>query len=413
MTNPLVHRRARMGGRDPHEEHRVATPLELLFDLVFVVGYGLAADELAHYLAEAHIETALLGFAIAAFSITWAWINFSWFASAFDVDDWLYRLTTMVQMIGVVILALGLPALFDSLDEGEYVDNAVIVAGYVVMRLALVSQWLRAARSSPECRPACLTYARWISLAQIGWIALAFAHTSVLVTLIAIACLMVIEGLGPFIAERRRGGTPWHSHHIAERYGLLIIIALGEGIIGTIASISAIVGPEGPGWSVAAAVVALAGVGLTFGLWWAYFVIPWGEFLHARRSRSFGWGYVNVAIIAAVVAMGGGLHVAAYYIEHHSELDAAATILTVAIPVAVALLGVFGVYAYLTSTIDGFHWLLLAGSAVVLVLSYALANAGLALHWCLLILATTPWVTVVGYELRGYEHNERVLQSLQ
>ena len=56
VTNPLAHRRARMGGRDPHEEHRVATPLELLFDLAFVVAYGLAADELAHYLAEGHIQ---------------------------------------------------------------------------------------------------------------------------------------------------------------------------------------------------------------------------------------------------------------------------------------------------------------------------------------------------------------------
>ena len=145
MTSPLAHRRARMGGRDPHEEHRVATPLELLFDLVFVVAYGLAADELAHYLAEAHIQAALIGFGIAAFAITWAWINFSWFASAFDVDDWVYRLTTMVQMIGVVILALGLPALFESIDEGEYVNNVVMVAGYVVMRVGLLFHWLRRA----------------------------------------------------------------------------------------------------------------------------------------------------------------------------------------------------------------------------------------------------------------------------
>ena len=413
MTSPLAHRRARMGGRDPHEEHRVATPLELLFDLVFVVAYGLAADELAHYLAEAHIQAALIGFGIAAFAITWAWINFSWFASAFDVDDWVYRLTTMVQMIGVVILALGLPALFESIDEGEYVNNVVMVAGYVVMRVGLLFHWLRAARASPECRDACMTYVRWISVAQIGWIALAIAHTSIVVTLVCIGLLTIVEGLGPFIAERRRGGTPWHSHHIAERYGLLIIIALGEGIIGTIASVAAIVGPEGPGWSVSAAVVALAGVGLTFGLWWAYFVVPWPEFLHARRERSFGWGYGNVAIIAAVVAMGGGLHVAAYYIEHHSELDAAATILTVAIPVAVAIAGVYGLYTYLTSTIDGFHWLLIAGSAVVLVLSYGLASAGLELHWALLILATTPWVTVVGFEARGHEHTARVLQRIQ
>jgi hypothetical protein len=50
---------------------------------------------------------------------------------------------------------------------------------------------------------------------------------------------------------------------------------------------------------------------------------------------------------------------------------------------------------------------------VNIVLSHALANAGLDLHWCLLILAFTPWVTVIGYEWRGYEHDERVLQSLQ
>jgi low temperature requirement protein LtrA len=402
-----------MSGRDPGESHRGATPLELLFDLTFVVAFGIAADELAHYLAEDHISTSILGFSFVTFGISWAWINFSWFASAFDVDDWLYRLTTMVQMTGVVILALGLPALFKSLDEGDYVDNVVIVAGYVVMRLGLLFQWLRAARSAPEYRQACMTYVRWISVAQIGWIALAIAHTSILPTLIIIGVLTVIEGLGPFIAERRKGGTPWHSHHIAERYGLLIIIALGEGIIGTIASVSAIVGPEGPGWSVSAGTVALAGVGLTFGLWWAYFVVPWPAFLHARRERSFGWGYGNVAIIAAVVAMGGGLHVAAYYIEHHSELDAAATILTVAIPVAVAITGVYGLYTYLTSEIETFHWLLIAGSAVVLLLSYGLASAGLALHWALLILALTPWVTVVGFEVRGHEHTARTLQRIQ
>ena len=47
--------------------------------------------------------------------------------------------------------------------------------------------------------------------------------------------------LGPYLAERRYGGTPWHAHHIAERYGLLVIITLGEGIIGTVASINAVV----------------------------------------------------------------------------------------------------------------------------------------------------------------------------
>lgn len=413
MTNPLAHRRARMGGRDPHEAGRVATPLELLFDLTFVVAYGMAADEYAHYLAEGHVQTGLIGFFFAAFAITWAWINFSWFASAFDTDDWVYRLTTMVQMLGVVIVALSLPTVFKSIDEGDHLDNGVMVAGYVVMRVAMLFQWLRAANQSPDCRDACLTYAKWISIAQVGWIVLVFAHTSILVTFIFVILLTAVEWTGPYVAEKRKGGTPWHAHHIAERYGLLIIIALGEGIIGTIASLGAVVGPEGPGWTVDAAVVVLAGGGLTFGMWWAYFVVPWGDFLHARRKRSFGWGYGNVPIIAAVVAMGGGLHVTAYYLEHHSELDAAQSILTVAIPVAIAMFGIYGLYAYLTDTFDRFHALLLAGSAVLLVLSVALANAGLALHWCMVVVALVPWVTVVGYELRGHEHNAKMLQALQ
>ena len=90
-----------------------------------------------------------LAFAFATFAICWAWINFSWFASAYDTDDWIYRLMTMLQMVGVIILALGLPAMYASIEHGGHVDNRVMVAGYVVMRIALVAQWLRAAKQDP------------------------------------------------------------------------------------------------------------------------------------------------------------------------------------------------------------------------------------------------------------------------
>ena len=100
---PVVpHRIRRMAGRDPHEEHRVTTPLELLFDLTFVVAFGIAANEFAHMLAENHVGAGLLGFSFATFAICWAWINFAWFASAYDTDDWIYRLMTMLQMVGVL-----------------------------------------------------------------------------------------------------------------------------------------------------------------------------------------------------------------------------------------------------------------------------------------------------------------------
>ena len=95
-----------MTGRDPHEEHRVATPLELLYDLMFVVARCVAGNEAAHFVAEGHWRTALIGFGSAMFAVIWAWIQNTWFASAYDTDDWIYRLLTLVQMIGVLVLAL-------------------------------------------------------------------------------------------------------------------------------------------------------------------------------------------------------------------------------------------------------------------------------------------------------------------
>jgi hypothetical protein len=85
-----------MVGRDPHERHRVATPLELLFDLTFVIAFGVAGSEFAHLLAAGHVWAGLTAFLFATFATVLAWINFTWFASAYDTDDWIYRVLTMV-----------------------------------------------------------------------------------------------------------------------------------------------------------------------------------------------------------------------------------------------------------------------------------------------------------------------------
>ena len=199
---------------------------------------------------------------------------------------------------------------------------------------------------------------------------------------------------------------------MAERYGLLIIITLGEGLIGTMATLTAVVGPEGPGWSADVVLVGLAGTALTFGMWWCYFIIPSAEILEARRERSFGWGYGHIPMFGAIVAVGAGLHVAAYYIQEESELGATATILTVAIPAAIFIAGVYWMYSTLTRSLDPFHLSLIVGTAAVLVASVALAGAGASVAWSLLALALAPWVTVVGYELRGHRHNAEVLANL-
>jgi low temperature requirement protein LtrA len=398
-----------MAGRDPHEAHRSATPLELLFDLMFVVSFGLAASQLAHAMAQGHYASALVGFGLAGFSICWAWVNFSWFASAYDPDDWLFRLTTMVQMIGVLVLALGLPRMFASIEHGGHLDNSVMVLGYVIMRVAMVFQWLRAARQDPSRYRACLTYAIAISVAQMGWVALIFLNFSLSMTLILSCALVLVELAGPLIAERRDGGTPWHAHHIAERHGLFAIIALGEGVVGTLATLSAVV--EEQGWTMDAALVCLSGIGLTFGMWWVYYILPSAQILHAHRNRAFVWGYGQMVIVASIVATGAGLHVAAYFIEHNAHIGALATVLSVAIPVGVFLGSIYALYTYLVGRFDPFHTWLLIGTAGVVALAVVAAFAGIDMAICLIILMLAPTVTIVGYEVLGHSHEAEALGS--
>lgn len=128
-----------MSGRDPQESGRVASTPELLFDLTFVVAVATGASQLAHSLTHDHVGTGVLSFCFTSFGIIWGWINYSWFASAYDTDDWLYRLLTMLQMIGVVIFTLGIPQLFQAVEHGHF-DNTVIVIGYVIMRVAMLCQ---------------------------------------------------------------------------------------------------------------------------------------------------------------------------------------------------------------------------------------------------------------------------------
>src|SRR3954452_14038435 len=142
-----------MVARATDEEHRASTPLELLFDLTFVVAVAQAAAELAQHVAAGEVATGVGGYLMVFFAIWWAWMSFTWFASAYDTDDVPYRLLTLLQMSGVLVLAAGVPAAF---DDGNF---TAVTIGYVIMRIAMVAQWLRAAREDPQHREVALRYA--------------------------------------------------------------------------------------------------------------------------------------------------------------------------------------------------------------------------------------------------------------
>lgn len=406
---PLDHRLRRMVGRDPDEPNRASTPLELLFDLTFVVAFSQAGAQTAHLLELGHWGPAIGGFAFAVFAIWWAWINYSWLASAYDNDDIFFRVATMVEMLGVLVLALGLPAMFHSLDEGEHVDNGVVVAGYVVMRVATIALWLRAARHDPARRRTALTYVAFVSVTQLGWIVLIFVNLPVAPTIGFTLLLIAMELVGPYIAEHgREGGTPWHAHHIAERYGLLVIITLGEIILGTILAISAVIDEQD--WSVEAVIVAFGGTALAFGLWWVYFTVPSGKVLARYRPRGFVWGYLHYFIFAALAGTGAGLHVAAYEIEGVAHIDLVQAILTVVVPVGLFMVALFTIYSLLLMQFDPFHIWLFIGSIIVLALAVVAVASGASFGVGILITAASPFVVVVGYETVGHRHAAEALR---
>ena len=400
---------ARMGGRDPHEPHRAATPLELFFDLTFVIAFGVAGSQFAHEIAEAHFAAGLLGFAFAMFAVIWAWINFTWFASAYDTDDWIFRVVTMVQLLGVLILAMGIEPLFHSLVEGDHVDNAVMVGGYVIMRLALVFQWLRAARQDPARRQTCRRYATYLGVVQIGWIAVLIIQADVLTTILMTLPLFLLEMATPYVAERSLR-TPWHAHHIAERYGLLAIIALGECLIGAIETLRAIVALHG--WSLDAGLVGFGGTALAFGMWWMYFILPAGRALHLRRHRSYFFGYAHMPVFAAIAATGAGLHVVAYFIDHQGHISAAVAVASVAVPVAVFKVSLTWLLSVMIC-VDRVVVAVAAGVIAAMAGSVGMAAAGVPVPACLLVIVLALGVSIVIDERRAAERMNAALEQLE
>ncbi|MFE9825426.1 low temperature requirement protein A [Streptomyces sp. NPDC005791] len=312
-----------MAARHTGEEHRTATMLELFFDLCFVAAVAQAAVAFEHELAEGHIGHGILGYAMVFFAIWWAWMNFTWFASAYDTDDVPYRLLTLVQIAGALVVAAG------AADALQHEDFTVITWGYVVMRLAMVTQWLRAARSDPERRRSCLRYAVGILVVQIGWVVRLALPEDWGLPLFAV--LVLAEIAVPAWAENA-AMTTWHPHHIAERYGLFTLIVLGETITAATVAVRSALDDEAALGDIATLVVG--GILTVFALWWLYFAQNAPQLLTGLRAALL-WGYGHYLVFSSAAAVGAGLAVNVAHSTGHGHLSDHAAAATFTVPVAV------------------------------------------------------------------------------
>lgn len=349
--------------RDPNEHHRVATPLELFVDLASVIAIAAAAAGLHHALAEAHYKEGIFVFLVAFFAIWLAWLNYTWFASAFDDGSLSFKLATFVFLAGALVLAAGV---------GEFTHNheiRVMVIGYVIMRLALVYLWFSAASGSEAYRKTCLRYGTGTFVVQVYWVVLGLFFWQWSVPMLGLFALGALIDLAvPFWSERA-GMTPWHRHHVIERYGLLTIIVLGETLLSTSFALRETF-DAGDG-SLALIRLAASATIITFAMWWIYFSRE--DHLQGREAwRAFTWGYGHILVFGGAAAVGSAVAATIDMLTHHAHAPLAAGHWAMAIAAAVFLVG-------LTITREVFN---LSGANRFILL----ATAGLCL-----VTPYTPW----------------------
>ncbi len=303
----------RVRPRSPDEGHRAATQLELFFDLVIVIAIASLTEAFHHAVSAAHGLEMLANFVFIFAAIWWVWMNYVWYASAFDNDDALHRVLTIVIMFGATVFAAGAASIFETLDFRYG------LLGWVIMRLGMVLLWARVAFSCPEYRTMATRYAGGYLVAQSLWVLLYFAFPGDKTMMLTLGPLVFLVELAvPYIADPR-GRLPWHRHHIIERFGLLNIIVLGEVLLSVALTISHFY--EGA-FDVHLLANALSGTVIVFVVWWLYFIET--EHLTSRDiGRALFWGYGHFFIFAAGALLAVGLGAQMDYLTHHSKVTAA------------------------------------------------------------------------------------------
>lgn len=316
--------------RDPEERHRAATQLELLFDLVTVIAIAAVTASLHHAISDGHGLEKLPAFVFLFTSIWWAWMNFTWFASAFDNDGPGYRLLVMGIMVGALIFAGGAEHIFQT---GQFSWGVV---GWTIMRIGMAALWLRAGANT-EHRKTAYRYAAGIVVAQALWIWFSFAVSPASsMFFVWGALIFLVEFAVPPFAERARM-TPFHRHHIIERYGLLTIISLGEILLAVSLGFGALYDGK---LDAGLAVTAVSALVMAFAIFWIYFCER--EHLPERRlSTALVWGYAHVLIFGAIALLGAGVGAEIDFITHHSQATRGTISWWIGAPLAVIFLALW------------------------------------------------------------------------
>jgi low temperature requirement protein LtrA len=271
------------------------TPLELFFDLVFVLALTQCTTLIA---ASLTWEAALEGLLVLGM-LWWSWVGYAWLTSTVDPEEGSVRLVMFASMAAFLVAALCVPQAFGS-------KALLFACAYAVVRIAHIALYVIASREDPDLRRAVVGLAA-SSAAGVGLLLIA-AFTGGGLQLGIWGLALLLDVAGPFVA----GGEGWRlvPGHFAERHGAIVIIALGESIVALGAGDRA-----GFGAGVVAAVVL--GMVVAAALWWAYFDVvarvagrrlaqqPEGRERNEMARDSYS--YLHFPMIAGIVLVAVGM----------------------------------------------------------------------------------------------------------
>ena len=286
---------------EPFEEERRTSPVELLWDLVFVFAVTQVTTLLSHDLSWPGLGRGLLVLAL----VWWAWSAFVWAANAQDTGSPVLRLALLLAMVLTFVAGLALPHAFD--DEAP-----VFAATYAGVRLLHLGLYADASRKGNASWAAIAGFGVTVLVGMALLVAGSIVGGGAQVALWSAAAAIDYAGPAWLTRERLRGLQRVAVAHFAERYSLFVIICLGESIV----AIGVGAGSE----HFDAHLVAAVGLGLliTIALWWTYFY----RFaaLAEQRLRTHddpvlaaadAYSYLHLVIVAGIIVFAVGVKRAA------------------------------------------------------------------------------------------------------
>ncbi|HEY7596481.1 MAG TPA: low temperature requirement protein A [Actinophytocola sp.] len=313
MTHPARVRVERV------REASTATTLELFFDLVFV----FALTQVTALMAADVSTTGLLRGVLLIAVVWWCWVGYSWLSNVVKADEGWARVTMLVAMAAMFLLALSIPESFVDLPGGLY-GPTVFALGYLVLRLAhLVLFWIISGDDAALHRQVAMFAPTMVGGTTLLLLA---ANTSGDAQLLLWVSAIVADYGGTLLIGAR-GWRLNSARHFAERHGLIVIVALGESIV----AIGVGVTDLPISWPII--VAATLGLSVSASLWWVYFdtsaLLGEHSLAQARGEHRVSMArtaftYLHLPMMGGIVLLALGLKKVLEYVgdaEHHTLSD--------------------------------------------------------------------------------------------